>query len=464
MTLTALAAQPRVTVRNRAELRPAGSCVVYWMQRTQRGHDNPALDLAIRVGNLIDKPIVALVTLELGPRANRRHYQFFVQGLAEVEDELRARGVGLVLRGAEQTIEGFCGEVDACMLVADENPLREAEAMRVRVGERVSVPFWTVDADVIVPTRLLGREHWAARTIRPHLQGQLAHFLVKERAPNARVRRMRKVHSLDLRRPLLDELAIGGRVSAVSSFVGGPEQARKVLGELVREKLTGYARLRNHPDIDATSRLSPYLHFGHIGPREVALAVRDAGAPAEDRGAFLEELIVRRELALNFVRYNPAYDRLDGCERWARETLRRHAKDPRRRVPSRLLIAAESPDPLWNAAQAQMLETGWMHGYLRMYWAKRLLEWTTSAEDAFELALALNDSYELDGSDPNGYAGVAWAIGGKHDRAFAERPVFGKVRYMSPASTAKKFDAESYIRRFAPPPSRALGSMQPELS
>jgi deoxyribodipyrimidine photo-lyase len=205
------------------------------------------------------------------------------------------------------------------------------------------------------------------------------------------------------------------------------------------------------------------LHFGHIGPREVALAVREAEVFDEDRAAFLEELIVRRELAVNFVHYNSAYDRLDGCEEWARTTLQRHARDPRQRVPLKLLTAAESPDPLWNAAQAQMLETGWMHGYMRMYWAKRLLEWTSSPEEAFALATALNDAYQLDGSDPNGYAGVAWAIGGKHDRAFAERPVFGTIRYMSPLATARKFDSREYIRRFSPRPRVAAQAMQREL-
>ena len=213
-----------------------------------------------------------------------------------------------------------------------------------------------------------------------------------------------------------------------------------------------YHSARNHPELDGTSELSPYLHFGQIGPREVALAVRDADAPQESIDAFLEQLIVRRELAVNFVRYNSAYDRLEGCEAWARQTLRRHAFDRRPHLYSAAQFeAADTHDPLWNAAQRQMVTSGWMHGYVRMYWAKKLLEWSATPEEAFETAVTLNDRYELDGRDPNGYANIAWAIGGKHDRPWPSRPVYGSIRSMSLASTSKKFDVNTYVARFAPP-------------
>jgi deoxyribodipyrimidine photo-lyase len=180
----------------------------------------------------------------------------------------------------------------------------------------------------------------------------------------------------------------------------------------------------------------------------VALAVRRARAPREDREAFLEELIVRRELAVNFVRFNPNYERAASCEPWAAKTLMEHQADRRRQLYSEeQLENAETHDPLWNAAQKQMVLSGWMHGYLRMYWAKKILEWSPSAAAAYERAVRLNDRYELDGRDPNGYAGIAWAIVGKHDRAWGpERPVFGKIRYMSYDSTSRKFDSEAYIR------------------
>jgi len=446
--IEAIREDPRVTVRNLGQVRHDGSCVLYWMQRAQRAGDNPALDVAVQVGNLLRKPVLVFLA---PPRVNLRHHRFLVEGLPELEDDLAARGVGLVLREAGTPVEALADEVAPCLVVGDEDPLRAADARRQRAADHLRVACWTVDADVVVPSRLLGREHWAAYTIRPRLHEQLDRFLVRTRAPRAHVpfgaTGRRSVRSLAPH--AVSAEAADRSVAPVSALRGGPHRAAAQLGRFMRERLVGYARRRNRPELDGTSQLSPYLRFGHIGPRAIALAVLDAHVPEPDRAAFLEELVVRRELAVNFVRYNPRYDRLDGCERWARETLRAHARDPRRFVPERLLAAAESPDPLWNAAQRQMLETGWMHGYMRMYWAKRLLEWTRSPEEAFAMAVSLNDAYELDGGDPNGYAGVAWSIGGKHDRAFAERPVFGKIRPMSPTAVRRKMDAEVYVGRFA---------------
>jgi deoxyribodipyrimidine photo-lyase len=154
-------------------------------------------------------------------------------------------------------------------------------------------------------------------------------------------------------------------------------------------------------------------------------------------------------LAVNYVRFNDAYDRLDGCEQWARQTLRQHGFDPRPHLyTADQFEAAETHDALWNAAQLQMTTTGWMHGYVRMYWAKKILEWSATPEEAFDIAIRLNDRYELDGRDPNGYANIAWAIGGKHDRPWPPRPVYGTIRSMNLANTARKFDAASYIARF----------------
>jgi deoxyribodipyrimidine photo-lyase len=241
------------------------------------------------------------------------------------------------------------------------------------------------------------------------------------------------------------------RVGGVGDLVGGAKEARRRLRRFVRTGLSGYATARNHPEHDGTSRLSAYLHFGHLGPRALAIAIQQSDAPEVDRAAFLEQLIVRRELAINFVRYNDCYDRLDGCEPWARRTLDEHRLDRRPVIYTlRQLEQAETHDPLWNAAQRQVVDTGWMHGYIRMYWAKKILEWTARPEDAFAIAVELNDRYQLDGRDPNGYASIAWALGGKHDRAWGPtRPVFGTVRFMSFSSTRRKFDSAAYIRRYA---------------
>jgi deoxyribodipyrimidine photo-lyase len=250
---------------------------------------------------------------------------------------------------------------------------------------------------------------------------------------------------------LLDEFPVDRSVGSVSSIVGGSKAAGAALKRFIKFRLKQYSARRNHPDTEGTSELSPYLHFGHIGPQTIALAVRDTDAAAQDRNSFLEELIVRRELAINFVRFNANYENFDSSEPWADRTLRLHARDTRPHLyTEKQLENAETHDPLWNAAQKQMVLTGWMHGYLRMYWAKKILEWTLSPVEAYDIAVRLNDRYQLDGRDPNGYAGIAWAIAGKHDRAWGpERPVYGKIRYMSFASTSRKFNSKGYIEKIS---------------
>jgi deoxyribodipyrimidine photo-lyase len=457
MDIEQLSTDPRVTVRCSGQPAHDGTAVVYWMQRAQRASDNPALETAIVAANALGKPVVvyfALVARAAG--ANLRHYHFMVQGLRDVTEDLVRRGIGFVLRRSpDHDFLRFCDEVRPALVIGDENPLRRAEQARQRLAAQLRVPFWTVDADVIVPSRLLEKEQYAARTIRPRIHRQLPQFLrpIRRHVPRHTWKIPRRLQTLhpDLR--LLEGFPIDRSVSPVAVYRGGSHAARQALRHFVAKRLRGYGEHRNHPEQDATSRLSPYLHFGHIGPHTVALAVRNADAPARDREAFLEESIVRRELAVNFVRYNPAYDRLSSAEPWAQRTLAAHRADPRPHFYTpRQLEQAETHDVLWNAAQRQMVCTGWMHGYLRMYWAKKILEWSESPEAAYEIAVTLNDRYELDGRDPNGYAGVAWGIAGKHDRAWGpERPIYGTIRYMSYASTSRKFDSKAYIERMQAP-------------
>jgi deoxyribodipyrimidine photo-lyase len=449
-----LSADPRVTVRHGGEPDGDGSAVVYWMQRAQRATDNPALETAIAAANAIGRPPVVYFALRADiAGANLRHYRFLLEGLCDLAEDLARRRIAFVLRRSpDHDFLRFCDEVRPALVIGDENPLRSAERTRRQTATRLRVPFWTVDADVIVPSRLLAKEQYAARTIRPRIHAMLGEFSrsVRRHVPRHSWRPPRRLRNLRADLDLLDGFPVDRSVGPVGTFRGGSRAARGVLRRFVAERLAGYAADRNHPERDGTSRLSPYLHFGHIGPHTVALAVRDADAPVRDREAFLEELIVRRELAVNFVRYNPAYDRLDGGEPWALRTLAAHRGDPRpHHYTPRQLEEAETHDELWNAAQRQMVCTGWMHGYLRMYWAKKILEWSESPEVAYEIAVTLNDRYELDGRDPNGYAGVAWAIAGKHDRAWGpERAVYGTIRYMSYASMSRKlrkFDGAAYV-------------------
>ncbi|MDR3633856.1 MAG: deoxyribodipyrimidine photo-lyase [Isosphaeraceae bacterium] len=430
---------------------PGGRCVVCWMQRAQRGRDNPAVNRAITLGNALRLPVLVVFALTAAyPSAQRRHYRFLLQGLENARDDLRRRGVPFVLRLGEPStvVPAITHEVQAAIVVADENPVRIGQEWRNTIAARLNVPFLLVDADVVVPSALFPHEEYAARTIRPKLQRTWDEYLQPVPNPKAHFAWAEEVlppgELIDTDR-LLDALKIGG-AGEVREYQGGSVEARRRLQRFLTERLPRYATERNQPIPSMTSELSAHLHFGHISPITLALAVRESGAPATCIDAYLEELIVRRELAINFVARNPRYDHLDGCPAWARATLAKHASDPRPTLYSAAqLEAAETHDPLWNAAQKEMLVTGRMHTYLRMYWAKKILEWTPDAESAFAIALNLNDRYEMDGRDPNGYAGVAWAIGGKHDRPWPERPIFGTVRFMSYASTRRKFDSERYI-------------------
>ena len=444
---------PRVRVLREGEPDPAGGCVLYWMQRAQRGVDNAALNLAIALGNALNKPVLAAFALTAAyPQAQRRHYRFLVDALPEIAGQLAARGVPLVVRlgPPPEVIAALVAETRPAILIGDENPLRIPTAWRDQVAQAVSIPFRLVDADVVVPTSLFPKQEFAARTIRPRIHRVLAEYL--KPIPNPRAQHApvaERVPTGERLDPdaLLDRLRVGG-AGEVPNYLAGPAEAKKRLERFLTHRLSGYATSRNEPTPYTTSELSAHLHFGHISPLTIALAARDSGAPAADTDAFLEELIVRRELAINFVARNPSYDSLAGCPSWAHQTLARHQDDPRPFLyTADQLERAETHDPLWNAAQKEMLLTGRMHNYLRMYWAKKILEWSPDAETAFAVALELNDRYEMDGRDPNGYVGVAWAIGGLHDRPWPERPIFGTVRFMSYESTRKKFDSKGYIER-----------------
>jgi deoxyribodipyrimidine photo-lyase len=308
-----------------------------------------------------------------------------------------------------------------------------------------------VDADVIVPSRLLMKEQYAAYTARPVIRRLLPEFLQAVGNSRAKVPwqagKVPGTGSLPADTDIMQDWTLDRSVQASPQFVGGTNEGLKRLKAFVKQGLRNYVKDRNRPEADATSHLSPYLHFGHLGPHTVALAVEKADAPREAKDAFLEQLIVRRELAINFVRFNPDYDSFECAEDWAHKSLAEHARDARKLYSERELEEARTHDPLWNAAQQQMVITGWMHNYMRMYWAKKILEWTKTPAEAFRIAVYLNDKYELDGRDPNGYAGIAWAIVGKHDRPWFDRPIFGQVRYMSFASTSKKFDSKRYIEQ-----------------
>jgi deoxyribodipyrimidine photo-lyase len=450
--LTKLADDPRTTVRHSSRPSPEGACVIYWMQRAQRGVDNPALDVAVQAANVLRKPVVVfLAPIPFYPHANLRHYRFLNEGIPDIAHALAKRNIGFVLRRyPDHSLLKFCEEVEAALVIGDENPMREPESWRQTAAKRLNVPLWTVDADVIVPSKLLEKAQYAAHIIRPRLQTYLKTFLVPSANPRAHVP-WRKPKGLALLDPDVDATEgwkLDRSVTPVPDWRGGTQEALRLLDEFVAHKLCGYGTQRNKPETDHTSRLSPYLHFGHISPVTVALAVQKAEAPKADKEAFLNQIITWRELSINLVRFNADYDSFECGEPWAHRTLAKHAKDHRPILyTERQLENAETHDRLWNAAQVQMVNTGWMHNYMRMYWAKKILEWSRTPAEAHRIAVRLNDKYLLDGRDPNGYAGIAWSIVGKFDRPWFERPIFGQIRYMSGASTGRKFNSMKYIQQ-----------------
>jgi len=450
--LTHLINDPRVTVRRPGPPDPAGKCVVYWMQRAQRGLANPALDLAVEAANALAKPVVVFFApVPFYPHANLRHFRFLAEGIPDIVRALRKRNIGFVLRRfPEHSLIKFCEEVKPSLVVGDENPMREPESWRQSAAKKLRIPFYTVDADVVVPSRLLEKGQYSAHIIRPRLQAQLSRFLVPQKNPSVKVKWKLPtgLTSFDPESDITQGWPLDTSVSQVTSFRGGTSEALRLLDEFIMHGLPTYTIKRNKPEVDGTSRLSPYLHFGHISPLSIALAVQKADAPKMEKEAFLNQLIIWRELAVNLVRFNPNYDNFECAEPWAQRTLVSHAKDDRPVLYSeKQMEHAETHDPLWNAAQMQMVMTGWMHNYVRMYWAKKILEWSQSPAQAYQIAVQLNDKYELDGRDPNGYAGIAWSIVGKFDRPWFERPIFGQIRYMSGASTGKKFDSKKYIQQ-----------------
>jgi deoxyribodipyrimidine photo-lyase len=451
-SLTKLCNDPRVTVRRAGNPDPEGGCVVYWMQRAQRGTDNPALDVAVEAGNALRKPVVVFFApLPFYPPANLRHYRFLNEGIPDIANAVSERGIGFVLRCyPDHSLTKFCEEVRAALVVGDENPLREPASWRVTAAKKLRVPLWTVDGDVIVPSKLLDKAQYAAHTIRPRLHALQKQYLVASRNPDAHViwRRPTDLSSLDPAFGITRGWNIDRSVLPVTTWRGGTVEGLRLLRDFLDKKLHGYRTQRNHPEADRTSRLSPYLHFGHISPITVAMAVENTDALSADKDAFLNQIITWRELAVNLVRFNPEYDNFECGEPWAHRTLAKHAKDHRPVLYSeQQLESAETHDQLWNAAQMQMVNTGWMHNHLRMYWAKKILEWSRTPAEAHEVAVRLNDKYELDGRDPNGYAGIAWAIVGKFDRPWFERSIFGQIRYMSGESTGRKFDSKKYVQQ-----------------
>ncbi|ADU61100.1 MAG: deoxyribodipyrimidine photo-lyase [Pseudodesulfovibrio sp.] len=431
----------------------AAGPILYWMSREQRVRDNWGL---LHAREMAGQEHALVVVFCLAPAflgATLRQYDFMLSGLAQVEGDLAALGIPFVLLQGDpgQEIPRLAAELGAGGVVTDFDPLRVKQGWQGAAAHALPVSFIEVDGHNVVPARQVSpKQEYAARTIRPKIHRLIGEYLeefpplepqVAPAPPCAAT--ARAAHWGEVRAGL----AVDGAVGPVS-LVPGEDAAHDALDRFVADRLHVYAGQRNDPNADGTSRLSAYFHFGQLAPQRAALAAAASGR-GEGQAAYLEELVVRRELADNFCLHNPQYDSLAGAPAWALKTLGEHRADPRAHCYTRETFEqARTGSRLWNAAQNELRQTGFMHGYMRMFWAKKILEWSATPEEAHATALALNDRYQLDGRDPNGYVGILWSLAGLHDRPWQTRPVFGSVRFMNENGCRRKFDVDKYIERW----------------
>lgn len=441
----------RIQILCDAPERPDADYVLYWMQQSQRAVFNPALELAVEEANARDLPVLVGFGLTAGyPEANARHYAFLLQGLQDVAAALTGRGIGFVVRQGDPADVAAELSRRAALVICDRGYLKPQVAWRRSLADRADVRVVQAEGDAVVPLEVASSKHeFAARTIRPKIQRRMDEFIEPlEARPVRRRWSGRLPDAVDLSRipAVLKALGVDESVPPVRRFAGGYTEARRRLDAFLEGGFARYGAQRGKPEAAAASHMSPYLHFGQISPVEIALAVRAASSgQSEDRASYLEELIVRRELAFNHVAYEPAYDSYAALPEWARKTLAAHAGDPRPHLYSpEELEAGATHDRYWNAAMLEMRASGYMHNHLRMYWGKKVLEWSRTPKAAFETLLRMNNRWFLDGRDANSFTNVGW-IFGLHDRPWGAQPVFGTVRSMG-RNTFRKFDAEAYVR------------------
>jgi deoxyribodipyrimidine photo-lyase len=426
--------------------------VVYWMSRDQRADDNWALIFAQEKAKLKNESLIIVFCLVPNfLEAAVRQYGFLLKGLQKLEKKLKTYNIPffLLLGDPGKEIPSFIRKQNASILVNDFDPLKIKKEWKGKISGSIDIPFYEVDAHNIIPSFIASnKEEFSAYTFRSKVNKLLPEYF--EEFPSIKI--VKRNSSIDIKKinweQIAKKLKIDFSVKQVDWIQPGESAAAEMLNNFILERINKYDSERNNPVLSGQSNLSPYLHFGQISAQRIALNVEKKEIPIKSKEAFLEELIVRRELADNFCNYNSNYDSFEGFKPWAQQTLNEHRNDKRDFIYSlEEFEKAGTHEDLWNAAQVELLNTGKIHGYMRMYWAKKILEWSSSPEEALRTAVYLNDKYELDGRDPNGYTGCAWSIGGIHDRAWAERKVFGKIRYMNRSGCKRKFNIDLYISK-----------------
>lgn len=453
--------------------------IVYWMKRENRVKDNWSLLYAHELATAQKVPLLIVATIVpnfLG--SGLRQHLFKIEALESVADELSLKNIPFfVIQSTTPHVDivSFLKKYKAGALITDFFPLHLPKKWTEYICAQIQIPLYEVDAHNIVPCFIASpKQEYGAYTLRPKIHQRISEYL-EEFPPLTK-----HLFEFSGKIPLIHWAAlknnseVNAKILPVDWIHGDRQSAERLLSHFIKNKLPFYATDRNDPNKDAQSNLSPHLHNGTLSPQRVALAIlKHVGAPIEKilrrlknkadlgfipnpsildhAGAFLEELIVRRELSDNFCFYTEDYDTVDGFPAWAKKSHATHTGESREYLYTKKQFeSAHTHDPLWNAAQQELISSGKLHGYMRMYWAKKILEWTKSPEQAMKIAIYLNDTYALDGGDPNGYAGIAWSIGGVHDRAWFERPVFGQIRYMNANGCKSKFNTTAYINKWTP--------------
>jgi deoxyribodipyrimidine photo-lyase len=456
----------RIRILNSAGERERADYVLYWSQMNRRAAANHALAHAIHLANERKLPLLVYEGLTCTYRhANDRLHTFVLEAVPETRKQTERLGAGYMFylrahRSDANDMVYRLAERAAC-LVTDDYPTFIAAHHNGRVPGRLEIPYIAVDSSCIVPMSRHEKRAYAAYAIRPKIRRELPQFFQPLEMPRLKLRWQEELLPAFARRlrtevtgsniaELVGGCEIDHRIPPSVAFHGGYDAARKRLRIFLSEKLRRYAKERNQPAARATSELSPYLHFGQIAALEVALAARDYAQEHKlIADEFLEELIVRRELAFNFARFTPNPETLDVLPDWCRNTMKKHACDKRPEVyPYEQFARAETHDALWNATQKELLLRGKIHGYYRMYWGKKIIEWAASYEEALRIMIELHDIHALDGRDPNTYANILWCFG-LHDRPWFERPIFGQLRYMSLEGMRRKTDVDAYIKEVA---------------
>ena len=421
--------------------------VAYWMSRDQRVENNWSLIYAIKKANEFNSGLEVVFCLDNNyDYLNYRNFDFMIKGLKEIESKLNNLGINLniILGSPVNKLKEFISKEEVGYLITDFSPLKVKLSWENQLNKNIKIPFKKVDSHNIIPVWIASKKkEYAAYTIRKKINSKLDKYLTD--FPKLKLKKESKIIKNNWKK--IEDINYDKSIKPINWLEPGTTASYDLLNHFITNKLIKYPEYSNDPSKNFISHLSPYLHFGQISAQYIAISILESSASQKAKDNFLEQLIIRRELSDNFCYYEKNYDNTKGFPDWAKKTLKEHNSDHREfNYNLKIFENAKTHDEYWNAAQKELVIKGKIHSYMRMYWAKKILEWTSDYKEAHEYAIYLNDKYSIDGRDPNGFIGVSWAIGGVHDRAFKERSVYGKVRYMSKSGLDRKYDMKNYVK------------------